>query len=55
MGKDKSKVKRKICDNCKYYNNKESICRFLTSLNRFKDKVYVNSQNSCGHFTRKKI
>lgn len=53
MGKDKSKIKRKICGNCKYYHNKESICRFLTSLNRFKDKVYVNSRNSCGHFTYK--
>lgn len=53
MGKNKSKIRRKSCGNCKYYNRKESICRFLTSLNRFKDKVYVNSSNSCGHFTYK--
>ena len=53
MGKNKPKIRRKSCGNCKYYNSKESICRFLTSLNRFKDKVYVNSSNSCGHFTRK--
>lgn len=52
MGKNKSKIKGKFCGNCKYYN-KESICKLLTSIDRFKDKVYVSSYNSCGHFTRK--
>lgn len=55
MGKNKSKIKGKFCGNCKYYNKegKEGICKLLTSIDRFKDKVYVNPYNSCGHFTRK--
>ena len=53
MGKNKPKIKGRFCGTCKYYDDKESLCRFLTSLNRFKDKVYVNSHNSCGHFTYK--
>lgn len=53
MGKNKPKIKGKFCCNCKYYDDKESSCGFLTSLNRFKDKIYVNSRNICSHFTYK--
>lgn len=54
MGENKPKIKGKLCGTCKYYNPKEGICRFLTSLNRSKEKVYVNSHNnSCCYFTYK--
>ena len=53
MGKNKPKIKGKFCGTCKYYDNKGGICRFLTSLNRFKEKVYVDPYNNCGHFTYK--
>ena len=53
MGKNKSKIKGKFCGTCKYYDDKEGLCRFLTSLRRFKEKVYVNIYNSCCYFTYK--